>query len=302
MALHRKLRGSDELPQFVRLPAARAPYSAVPTATRSLPSSSSRQSRKSLRLDRDREPRTAAQISSVQLRACFLLCVALYFGTIYFADSIVGLGQALGSEPVRRHDFFVQAPGAIGAIRLRVGDGADEGFGGEEETDGGLHEGLGGEDNAEEGEEQVEEAHEMQGAAAVEEQRDVEEQGDLGDAEKVEDAGPPGEAHVAVPIAEELEIKEKALVEAVDASPAAAADAPELASPAGDEGTFPVAAPTQRAEEKAPVVLEVDQKPVEAVQAVEQVVQPEVVQQEQVEDAAKPTALVNRPEERDEHR
>lgn len=61
------------------------------------------------------------QISSPQLRLCFLLCVLLYFGTIYFADSIVRLGQTLGAEQTRSRDFFVQSDPAGDAV-----DGGEE--------------------------------------------------------------------------------------------------------------------------------------------------------------------------------
>lgn len=133
MALHRKQRGpTDALPQYVRLPAARAAPSPVASA-----STSTRHPRKPrARLVRDVYPAPRQQIGSLQLRACFLLCVLLYFGTIYFADNIVSLGQALGSEPARSsHDFFVQSGEPVkddAAAHLRVAAAA-----GGEDTGGG---------------------------------------------------------------------------------------------------------------------------------------------------------------------
>jgi hypothetical protein len=137
MALHRKQRGSaDALPQYVRLPAARAAPSPVASA-----STSTRHPRKPrARLLRDVYPAPRQQIGSLQLRACFLLCVVLYFGTIYFADNIVSLGQALGSEPARSsHDFFVQSGEPVkdeAATHLRVAAAAtgDDAGGGEEDA------------------------------------------------------------------------------------------------------------------------------------------------------------------------
>lgn len=132
MALHRKQRGpADALPQYVRLPAARAVPSPVASATTRHP----RKPR--ARLLRDVYPAPRQQISSLQLRACFLLCVLLYFGTIYFADNIVSLGQALGSEPTRSsHDFFVQSDAAVKdgvTAHMRVAVRDDDTGGGEED-------------------------------------------------------------------------------------------------------------------------------------------------------------------------
>ncbi|GMF48134.1 unnamed protein product [Phytophthora fragariaefolia] len=64
------------------------------------------------------------KISSLQLRACFALCVLLYFGAIYFADDIASIGRVVGSEQSSQN-FFVHSLRPRGRGNMRVGRAVD---------------------------------------------------------------------------------------------------------------------------------------------------------------------------------
>lgn len=90
MALHRKQRGiTDKAPQFVRIPTSRSSDRSIAFSVHEM------HSRSHKRIVGGDQPR---KISSLQLRACFVLCVLLYFGAIYFADEIAGIGRVVGSH------------------------------------------------------------------------------------------------------------------------------------------------------------------------------------------------------------
>jgi hypothetical protein len=119
MALHRKQRGfADAAPQYVRIPtpSGRAVgyslHEAHPRAQRVYAK------RFTTAGDRSRK------ISSLQLRACFLLCVLLYFAAIYFADDIASFGRVVGSEQ-NSQNFFVHSLRPRGRGNMRVGRAVD---------------------------------------------------------------------------------------------------------------------------------------------------------------------------------
>ncbi|OWY95019.1 hypothetical protein PHMEG_00035094 [Phytophthora megakarya] len=118
MALHRKQRGiADNTPQFVRIPTSRASHS----ASYSLHDAHPRAQRLfAKRYAHERSPK----ISSLQLRVCFILCVLLYFGAIYFADDIASFGRVVGSEQ-NSQNFFVHSLMPRGRGNMRVGRAVD---------------------------------------------------------------------------------------------------------------------------------------------------------------------------------
>ncbi|KAG6612089.1 Ligand-gated channel protein [Phytophthora cinnamomi] len=114
MALHRKQRGAvDAAPQYVRIPTSSraAGYSLHEAHTRVY-------AKRYAAGDRSRK------ISSLQLRACFVLCVLLYFGAIYFADDIASVGRVVGSEQ-NSQNFFVHSLRPRGRGHVRVGRAVD---------------------------------------------------------------------------------------------------------------------------------------------------------------------------------
>ncbi|CAH0490391.1 unnamed protein product [Peronospora farinosa] len=115
MALHRKLRGIvGGSPQYVRIPASRTNITAVSYSLQETHVHAQRVYAK--RCDRNDRSR---KISSLQLRTCFVLCVLLYFGAIYFADDIASIGRVVGSEQ-NSQSFFVHSlrPRSRGNIRV----------------------------------------------------------------------------------------------------------------------------------------------------------------------------------------
>lgn len=111
MALHRKQRGVADA-QYVRIPTSSAGYCCMRRTARSgctLRYAAGDRSRK---------------ISSLQLRVCFLLCVLLYFGAIYFADDIASIGRVVGSEQSSQN-FFVYSLRPRGRGHVRVGRAVD---------------------------------------------------------------------------------------------------------------------------------------------------------------------------------
>ncbi|KAG1697879.1 hypothetical protein DVH05_015833 [Phytophthora capsici] len=117
MALHRKQRGVvDTSPQYVRIPTSGG--RAVGYSLHEAHSSPQRvYSKRYMAGDRSRK------ISSLQLRACFLLCVLLYFGAIYFADDIASIGRVVGSEQ-NSQNFFVHSLRPRGR-NVRIGRAVD---------------------------------------------------------------------------------------------------------------------------------------------------------------------------------
>ncbi|CAI5723614.1 unnamed protein product [Peronospora destructor] len=115
MALHRKLRGVvGGSPQYVRIPASRTSNRAVKYALQETRVHVQRVYHKRGAAG-DRNDRSQ-KISSLQLRTCFLLCVVLYFGAIYFADDIASIGRVVGSEQ-NSQSFFVR-PHSRGNMRV----------------------------------------------------------------------------------------------------------------------------------------------------------------------------------------
>ncbi|KAG7377992.1 hypothetical protein PHYPSEUDO_010702 [Phytophthora pseudosyringae] len=119
MALHRKQRGVvDTGPQFVRIPTSggrAVGFSLHETHPRAQRVYAKRYAAG----DRSRN-----KISSLQLRACFVLCVLLYFGAIYFADDIASIGRVVGSEQ-NSQNFFVHSLRPRGGGNMRVGRAVD---------------------------------------------------------------------------------------------------------------------------------------------------------------------------------
>ncbi|KAF1776084.1 Alpha/Beta hydrolase fold [Phytophthora cactorum] len=120
MALHRKQRGFvDASPQYVRIPASHASSRAVGYSLHEAHPRAQRVFAKRYAAgDRSRK------ISSLQLRACFVLCVLLYFGAIYFADDIANIGRVVGSEQSSQN-FFVHSLRPRGRGNMRVGRAVD---------------------------------------------------------------------------------------------------------------------------------------------------------------------------------
>ncbi|KAH7485413.1 hypothetical protein PRIC1_004720 [Phytophthora ramorum] len=120
MALHRKQRGMmDAAPQYVRIPASRASGQTVGYSLHETHLHAQRvYAKRYAPSDRSRK------ISSLQLRACFALCVLLYFGAIYFADDIASLGRVVGSEQ-NSQSFFVHSLRPRGRSHMRVGRAVD---------------------------------------------------------------------------------------------------------------------------------------------------------------------------------
>ncbi|KAK1943195.1 hypothetical protein P3T76_005832 [Phytophthora citrophthora] len=118
MALHRKQRGVvDTSPQYVRIPTSGG--RAVGYSLHEAHSSGQRVYSKRYMAAGDR----SRKISSLQLRACFLLCVLLYFGAIYFADDIASIGRVVGSEQ-NSQNFFVHSLRPRGR-NVRIGRAVD---------------------------------------------------------------------------------------------------------------------------------------------------------------------------------
>ncbi|RLN98839.1 hypothetical protein BBJ28_00018280 [Nothophytophthora sp. Chile5] len=127
MALHRKQRGAaDALPQYVRIPTSRASSRGVGFPGTSAYSLYDRPRSHSHRVyaKKDSSNVGSRKISSLQLRVCFLLCVLLYFGAIYFADDIASLGKVVGSEQTSK-SFFVHSLRPRGRGNVRVGRAVD---------------------------------------------------------------------------------------------------------------------------------------------------------------------------------
>ncbi|ETP53105.1 hypothetical protein F442_01953 [Phytophthora nicotianae P10297] len=120
MALHRKQRGVvDAAPQYVRIPTVHAGSRPVGYSLRETHPRAQR-----LFAKRYAEGDRSRKISSLQLRACFVLCVLLYFGAIYFADDIANIGRAVGSEQSSQN-FFVHSLRPRGRSNVRVGRAVD---------------------------------------------------------------------------------------------------------------------------------------------------------------------------------
>ncbi|KAL3658746.1 hypothetical protein V7S43_016381 [Phytophthora oleae] len=118
MALHRKQRGIvDTSPQYVRIPTSGG--RAVGYSLHEAHPSPQRVYSKRYMATGDR----SRKISSLQLRACFMLCVLLYFGAIYFADDIASIGRVVGSEQ-NSQNFFVHSLRPRGR-NVRVGRAVD---------------------------------------------------------------------------------------------------------------------------------------------------------------------------------
>ncbi|KAF4317907.1 hypothetical protein BBO99_00007555 [Phytophthora kernoviae] len=120
MALHRKLRGSMDMPpQYIRIPTSRTSgQGAGHSLHERQPRARRLYTQRYVASDRSRK------ISSLQLRACFMLCVLLYFGAIYFADDITNLGRVVGSEQNNK-SFFVHSLQPRGRGNVRVGRAVD---------------------------------------------------------------------------------------------------------------------------------------------------------------------------------
>ncbi|KAI9910598.1 hypothetical protein PsorP6_011234 [Peronosclerospora sorghi] len=104
MALYRKQRGNEDAsPQYVRITKSRSISRALSFHLRENHVHAKRVYAKHFAAaDRSRK------ISSLQLRACFMLCVLLYFAAIYFADDIVSIGRVVSSEQ-STHTFFTHS-------------------------------------------------------------------------------------------------------------------------------------------------------------------------------------------------
>ncbi|KAG7392038.1 hypothetical protein PHYBOEH_006514 [Phytophthora boehmeriae] len=119
MALHRKLRGSvDVPPQYIRIPTSSASQATGFSLHERQPRARRLYTQRYVTSDRSRK------ISSLQLRACFVLCVLLYFGAIYFADNIANLGRVVGSDQNNKN-FFVHSLQPRGRGNVRVGRAVD---------------------------------------------------------------------------------------------------------------------------------------------------------------------------------
>ncbi|CAI5723627.1 unnamed protein product [Peronospora destructor] len=119
MALHRKLRGVvGGSPQYVRIPASRTSNIAVKYALQETHVHAQRLYHKRCAAG-DRNDRSQ-KISSLQLCTCFLLCLLLYFGAIYFADDIASIGRVVGSEQ-NSQSFFVHSLRPHSRGNMRVG-------------------------------------------------------------------------------------------------------------------------------------------------------------------------------------
>ncbi|KAE8998403.1 hypothetical protein PR003_g19251 [Phytophthora rubi] len=118
MALHRKQRGVVDA-QYVRIRTSSASGRAVGYSLHEAhPRAQRVYAKRYAAGDRSRK------ISSLQLRACFLLCVLLYFGAIYFADDIASIGRVVGSEQDSQN-FFVHSLRPRGRGHVRVGRAVD---------------------------------------------------------------------------------------------------------------------------------------------------------------------------------
>ncbi|CAI5740563.1 unnamed protein product [Hyaloperonospora brassicae] len=120
MALHRKQRGiTHAAPQYVRIPASRSSTWAMNYSMQE-----TRTSARRVHAKRYAEGDRSRKISSLQLRACFVLCVLLYFGAIYFADDIASIGRVVGSKQ-NGQNFFVHSLRPRGRKSVRVGRAVD---------------------------------------------------------------------------------------------------------------------------------------------------------------------------------